>query len=273
MSKKKTSKKLATTENEKSSANTEPIRPIPEALPEELLPLYDWWHATGKQMAVIAAVAVVVIGLGILYRQHLAAKGRLASERLLAANSAEDLETLVSQYGDTKAGLLAQIRLAKAYYDDGRYEDALARYDALARKSSHPFAAIVVLGRAHVLEAKGDIREAQAAFAAFRNEHPDHFLTPQAFMGEARCLALQGDKTAAAELLDVLIAAKTDTPWEDVAVNLKEIVARYEKRAPVSLFDQADFFADTMAQPVPAPPVRANAEQPTNALPPATVEE
>jgi len=97
-----------------------------------------------------------------------------------------------------------------------------------------------VIGRAHVLEAKGEVAAAQAAFAAFRQENPDHFLTPQAILGEARCLAVSGDKEAARKLLDLLIAVKAGTDWEDRAENLKEIVARYEKREAVSLFDQAD---------------------------------
>jgi len=257
------------TTSEKPAADTATARPIPESLPEELLPLYDWWHAAGKRLAVFAALAVAVIGLGFLYRQHLQGKGRLASERLLAAQSTEELENLANQYGNTKAGLLVQIRLAKAYYDDGRYEDALARYDTLAKKSSHPFAAAAVLGRAHVLEAKGEIGEAKTAFANFRAAHPDHFLTPQAFMGEARCLALQGDKEAAASLLDTLIAARTGTPWEDVAANLKDVIARYEKRTPASLFEQADLFAGETEQPVAVPPP-GTGSQPTNP-PPASV--
>jgi len=218
----------------------QPARPIPENLPEELLPVYDWWHAKGRQTVTVAAIALAIVALGLIVNQNHKARSRQAVERLLAADSIEELEALVSQYGRTGAGRLAQLRLAKAYYDAGQYDNALARYDAYARKASDRFADIAVIGRAHVLEAKGEVAAAQAAFAAFRQENPDHFLTPQAILGEARCLAVSGDKEAARKLLDLLIAVKAGTDWEDRAGNLKEIVARYEKREAVSLFDQAD---------------------------------
>lgn len=262
--KSKKSKKSASDKTEVAAAT---VRPIPEKLPEELLPLYDWWHAQGKQSAVIVVILVAAIGIGMLYRHHTQAKGLQAGERLLAAHSTEDLEVIVSQYGGTKAGSVAQLQLAKAYFDEGRYDDALARYDAFARKSSNPFAAIAVLGRAHVLEAQGKIDEAQAAFAAFRQENSDHFLTPQAYLGEARCLAIAGDKQAASALLDKLIAIKSGTPWEDIADNLKEVVARYEKRAPRSLFDQADLLSAEDIPPFPLMETPIDSDQATNPPP------
>ncbi len=234
-------------------AAVQPGKPIPQNLPEELLPVFDWWHAQGKKTVYLAAIALAVVGLAFIYTNNQKSKSRQASERLLAADSVEELEALVSQYGRTGAGTLAQLRLAKAYFDAGRYDDALARYDAFSGKSAKRFADIAVLGRAHVLEAKGEINEARTVYAAFRQEKPDHFLTPQALMGEARCLAIAGNRDAATELLDVLIAAKAGTPWEDVAENLKDVVTRYEKRAPVSLFDQADSLLPELT-PAPTTP-------------------
>jgi predicted negative regulator of RcsB-dependent stress response len=248
--------------NSVAAAKTE--RPIPENLPEELLPVYDWWHAQGKQTVYLVVLVLALVGAGLVLNQNRKAKIRQAAEGLLAAQSTEDLEKLGRQYGRTGAGLLSQLVLAKNHYDAGRYDDALAGYAAfLKRKPSARFADIAVLGQAHALEAKGEIETARAAFAAFRQKNPGHYLTPQAFMGEARCLAIAGDKKAAAELLDLLIANQAGTTWEERAAELKAILARYEKRAPVSLFDQASALipgavtnavaAPALTLPAPAP--------------------
>jgi predicted negative regulator of RcsB-dependent stress response len=222
------------------AAAAKPERPIPENLPEELLPVYDWWHAQGKQTVYLAVLVLALVGAGLVLNQSRKAKALQAAEQLLSAQSTEELEKLGRQYGRTGAGVLSQLLLAKNHYDAGRYDDALAGYAAfLKRKPSSRFADIAVLGQAHALEAKGEIDTARAAFAAFRQNNPGHYLTPQAFMGEARCLAIAGDKKAAAELLDLLIASQAGTPWEERAEELKAVLARYEKRAPVSLFDQA----------------------------------
>lgn len=247
------------------AATTKPARPIPENLPEELLPVYDWWHAQGKQTVYLAVLVLALIGAGLVLNQSRKAKVLQAAEQLLAAQSTEELEALGRQYGRTGAGVLSHLLLAKNHYDAGRYEDALASYATfLKRQPSGRFSDIAVLGQAHAWEAKGEIDTARTAFAAFRKQNPGHYLTPQAFMGEARCLAIAGDKKAAAELLDLLIATQAGTPWEARAEELKSILARYEKRAPVSFFDQASALIPGLTtNAVATPAIKAPAPEPT----------
>ena len=88
---------------------------IPKNLPIEMLPLYDWWKANGSQF-LITVVAVVVVGGGAFtFKQYRENKISSANKELLKANSLEELETVVAQYGSTKAGNAARLRLAKAY--------------------------------------------------------------------------------------------------------------------------------------------------------------
>ncbi|NLL83946.1 MAG: tetratricopeptide repeat protein [Lentisphaerae bacterium] len=268
-----TAKKIA----DKKNTESKETRPIPDNLPEEFLPLYDWWHTQGKKIALYIVIIVAIFGLSALYRNHKATRNRVGSEQLLTAHSVEDLEPMVSQYGSSGVGLLAQFSLAKAYYDAGRYDDALNSYNALLRHSSHPFVGIAQLGKAHVLEAQDNFDAAREAFAGFQAENSNHYLAPLALIGEARCIAQQGDKTAAAELLDTLIAAKTDTSWEHIAEGNKEMVLRYVKREKKSLFDQADLFAGDLlpANEVAAPPAKPDAEEPAAESPetePVTIE-
>jgi len=233
--------------------NTSTPTPIPENLPEELLPVYDWWKEKGPRFLTQATI-VVLLAAGVYAGMHyLRGQRDQANAQLSAASTADELETLINTYGSTGAGKLAQLKLARAYYDTGRPEQALETYDAfLAKQATSPFAPIAELGRAHALEAMNRADEAQTAFQAFAAAHPDHYLVPQATLGLARTWVLKGDKAKAKDILEGLKATKKDTPWEMAASQLEGVVDRYEPRAARSLFDLADEAAAKAGAAAPA---------------------
>jgi predicted negative regulator of RcsB-dependent stress response len=234
--------------------------PIPENLPEELLPLYDWWKANGSQFLITVAAAAVLLGGGFAFKQYRAAKTFGANQELLKAVSLDELEAVVAKYGTTKAGNATRLRLAKAYYDASKYDEALGTYEAcIAKGAPVGFKEIAELGRAHALEALGRLDEALTAYQAFEKTQADHFLQPQAAMGIARVLTLQGKKDEAKKFLENLKAQKTgESAWEMAVANLEGVVNRYEPRAERSLFEAAEAAAQT-AQPVAAEPAATTA--------------
>ena len=234
----------------------EKIQPIPENLPEELLPLYDWWKSKGPQfLSTVGAVTLIAIGaLAFIHYR----KGKLseANIELTQANSVEELEEVIAKFGGLKPGNAARIRLAKAYYDASRYEEALDTY-ATCEQNGAPkgFEDLVTLGRAHSLEALGKNDEALEIFKSFSENKKESFLYPQAKMGMARVLTLQGKKDEAKNLLDELKAEKTDDPvWEMTVANLEDVIDRYEPRKKRSLFEMADDAAKT-GEKAPKPAV------------------
>jgi len=247
--------------SEETSAATDTAKPtlaaIPENLPEELLPLYDWWKANGMQLLTTLAAAAVLLGAGYAFKHHRSAKAAAANQEILKAASLDELETVVAQYGSTKAGNAARLRLAKAYYDASKYEEALAAYDTcLSKGAPKGFAEIASLGRAHALEGLNKLDEALAAYQSFEKANAEHFLQPQATMGVARVLTLQGKKEEAKQLLETLKAKKTDDPaWEMAIAGLEGVITRYQPRAQRSLFEAANEAAATIpAAPAPAAP-------------------
>lgn len=215
---------------------------IPENLPEELLPLYDWWKANSQHVIITAAAAIVIIGGVFAFKQYSDNKTTGANQELLRATSLDELEGAVAKYGSTKAGNAIRLRLAKAYYDASKYEEARDAYDMCIRKGAPAgFKEVAELGRAHALEGLGRLDDAMAAYTAFEKKHAEHFLQPQAVMGAARVLTLQGKKDEAKKRLENLKAQKTgDAAWEMAIANLDGIVDRYEPRAVRSLFEAAD---------------------------------
>ncbi len=247
--------------------------PIPENLPEELLPLYDWWKANGKQFLITLAVAAVLLSGALVFKRMRTGKIAAANQELLRANSLDELEAAVAKYGSTKAGNATRMRLAKAYFDASKYEEALQAYDLCLRKGAPAgFKEIAELGRAHALEGLNRLDEALQAFQSFEKNYADHFLRPQAVMGIARVMALQGKKGEAKKLLENLKAEKTDDAvWEMAIANLEGVITRYEPRAERSLFDAANEAAKAVDAPAPitvpvaAPPAAPAAAAPTPA--------
>ncbi len=227
--------------------------PIPENLPEELLPLYDWWKANGKQFLITLAVAAVLLSGALTFKRVRTGKIAAANQELLRANSLDELEAAVAKYGSTKAGNATRMRLAKAYFDASKYEEALQAYDLCLRKGAPAgFKEIAELGRAHTLEGLNRLDEALQAFQTFEKNYADHFLRPQAVMGIARVMTLQGKKDEAKKLLENLKAEKTDDAvWEMAIANLEGVITRYEPRAERSLFDAANEAAKAVDAPAP----------------------
>jgi predicted negative regulator of RcsB-dependent stress response len=229
---------------------------IPKNLPLEMLPLYDWWKANGSQFLITLITVAVVGGGAFTYKQVRESKISEANKELLKANSLEDLENMVAKYGSVKAGNAARLRLAKAYYDASKYDEALEAYETCLRKGvANGFEEIAQLGRAHALEGLNRLDDALAAYQAFDKVSSGHYLQPQAQLGIARAYALQGKKDEAKKLLETLKAKQTGSaPLEMAIANLEGIIDRYEPRAARSLFDAADAAAKSAPAPtVPAP--------------------
>ena len=229
-------------------------------VPLALVPVYMWWRENGRQFLTNAAVVLVVAGAvfaTVEWRKNRVANANLEFQ---AAQSLEELGDFVSKYGSMKIANAARLRLASAYFDAGRYEEALGAYDACLKKGGpNGFLEVVQMGRAHALEAMNRLDDASAAYSAFASAHSEHFLATQAQMGLVRVLTLQGKKDEAKRLLETLKAEKTGEPMAEMAITqLEGVVTRYEPRAVRSLFDRADEAAKELAVPV-APATGAEA--------------
>lgn len=248
-------------------------QPIPSFVPEDMIETWIWFREKGiKTLALVCAVAIVVAG-AVIYLRYRESQTRRAAEQLVAADSIEAIEAVVAQYGNTAPGVAARLKLSKAYYDAGKYQEALTGYDSFLQKHpDHPFADLARVGRGFALCAMNRPDDALTAFHDFEKARPDSFLEPQVILGEVNCLTIQGKKAEAKALLQKLRVLQRDTPWEGVAKRMEGVVNRYTAQAPRSLFDQANALAPLL--PTEGPAVQKTAVQApvvsgqTNAHPP-----
>ncbi len=232
-------------EEKKTEQTPEQIPAFIKKAPE-LLPLWDWWVKEGKSTLTMLVLAGAVVGAFYGIRGYLRSRDAAANAALTNSYTTDDLEAAVSSYGSSKVGPALKLRLAKAYYDAERYQDAFDTYDALAAKADKipAFADVAYIGRAYSLEGLKKYQEAREAYAAFAKDESktNSFLALSAKLGDARCQALAGDKDGAVKALDAIKATLKDDKLAEARVErLTDAIKRYEPgRSPRSLFDAAD---------------------------------
>jgi tetratricopeptide (TPR) repeat protein len=207
-------------------------KPETVAPPDELRQLRALWESHGTALLVAVAVALLAASAAMLYRNHTRRSADEAARSLASARNAQDLEDLITRRPSAAVVPLATLKLAKAYFDGGNYDLALAKYQEFGDKfPSHSMAAVAEIGRLHCQEAKGQTEEAAKAYREFALKHPDSFLAPQAVLGEARCLEALGRLNEARTVYEDFIAAKPESGWKPRAEELLEGINKKQPAA------------------------------------------
>lgn len=198
----------------------------------EFIPVIEWWEKDGKQIVALLAVAAIAYGGWYAWKTHRETVKTAASEALVNSITTAEMEEAVSRFSSEKAAGALKLRLAKSYFDDARFEEALAVYEGLVGKSLEGFEDIPVVGKAQCLEALGKFDEAAKAFDAFAEGNTDNYLTLTAQLGAARSYAQSGDKKKALARLDALLEANKADELSKARIEATiEVVKRYEKPA------------------------------------------
>ena len=197
----------------------------------ELLPLVEWWEKDGKSTVIWLLVAAIAVGGWYGWKNHKAAVKAAASDALVSAYTTEEIEDAVAKFAGSATEGALKLRLAKNYFDAGRYEEALAQYEAFEGKALDGFADIPAVGKAQCLEALGKFDEAAKAFDAFAEASPKNYLALTAQLGAARSYAQAGDKKKALARIEALKAANKDDALAKARVEATETaIKRFEKK-------------------------------------------
>ena len=207
----------------------------------ELYPLIEWWEKDGKSTVIWLLVAAIAVGGYYGWKNHRAAVKAAAADALVNAYTTEEIEDAVSKFSGSATEGALKLRLAKSYFDVGRYDEALAQYEALDGKAPEGFADIPVVGKAQCLEALGKFAEAQKAFDAFAEANPKSYLTLTAQLGAVRCLAQADDKKGALARVETLKTANKDDEISKARVEaIESLVKRFEKKVEAKAAPKAE---------------------------------
>ncbi|HSM00520.1 MAG TPA: tetratricopeptide repeat protein [Candidatus Limnocylindria bacterium] len=149
-------------------------------------------------------------------REYLQSPTDTDSEKL--AQLEQFLVAHVNKHPGTRAAVFARYYLGSIAYRQEDYDRSAAQFrSAIANGKEQRTIMDFLLreGLAQALEAKGDTESAQKAYgeaASFANGE----LRTQAWMGQARLLALQGRKDEAVAVFREILAENPDTPFKDL---------------------------------------------------------
>lgn len=198
----------------------------------EFLPVVEWWEKDGKQITICLAVAAIAVGGWYWWKGYQQSVRVAASDAVVSSYTTEELEDSVARFSGSDAAGALKLRLAKSYFDAGRYEEALAQYEALAGNAPDGFADVPAVGKAQCLEALGKFEDATKQFDAFAEANGKSFLKLTAQLGAARSIAQGGDKKKALARLEALKAANKGDQLALARIESTELsVKRYEKKA------------------------------------------
>lgn len=201
---------------------------------EDLPHLLDFLKENGVAILGGAVLAGALFLGWSLYRNHRLQQRATAADMLFSAQSAEQVQQVLSRYPGTPAAALAQLVLAGNAFDEGQYEYAetlFARF--LKDHPDHELADHARFGIIQCREASGRLDEALADYARFAQEHPGHYLEAAAVMGQGRVLEQLGRYEEAIAVYSNLVARVDDERWRMRAESAIGF-ARKEMRAPKS---------------------------------------
>ena len=177
-----------------------------EDMSENLDRFETWIIANGKMIG--AVCVLILIGVAVFltvvhFREKSVAE---ATAKLAAAVKIEQLEKVLKDTGADIPGYdMAQIRLARLYAADKKYDQAYAAYVAVAERKNEPYlSARSRLDAAYVKELAGKTAEAAAVFALAADSAdflPD--LRAEGAYGAGRLSLLLKNETAARKYLSM----------------------------------------------------------------------
>ena len=232
-------------------------------IPEELLPVIEWWERDGKKtLAVAAAAGVVALGVWSWMAHREQVRQNASTALINAGSDVEALEAAVAKYGDMSVGPGLKVRLAMAAFstrEEAEVRKALQIYDELIAAKNMPagYEDIPVVGRAECLEALGEWKQAYDAYTTYLGgEACDDGLKFTAKLGAARCRSQLGEREAAIADLEALKKEFEDDRSAVARIESSlDAARRWTVREPVApVAPVAEPAAEApAAQPAPAP--------------------
>ena len=197
-------------------------------LVEEISENFDrfeaWIIENGKY--ILGVCIILVIGVAVFFTvSHFQTESRKkATLRLANAEKTADLEKVLKEVSPSTPGYdVAQIRLARAFAAEKKYDQAFAAYQAVAARKSDPFLANrSCLDSAYIREIAGKRKEAVALFAMVADDKtalPDH--RTEAAYAAGRLFLAAKDIPSAKKYLGMFDPMQLNTPvaaqWAAIA--------------------------------------------------------
>ena len=132
-----------------------------------------------------------------------------------------------ARFRGTSGASYAKFLRADLLYRTSDYIQAAQIYSQLSQTGSPALVRPLALaGEIAAQEMSGHLREAQDLAQTFLDKYPDHFLTAQTYMTQARLAELAGNPAAAAAVYERVLLLYPNSPWAALAKSRSQILGK-----------------------------------------------
>lgn len=169
--------------------------------------------------AAVGILIICILFLGnSLIRGGQLKKEAQADSDLMVAQSAQDYQNILDNYGKTPSAPLALLGLAQETFNAADVAEASKLYEEFLRKyPKHDMAVQAAYNEITCKEALGQYAKAATAYGEFRAENEESHLAPVALLGKARCLESMNDYAAAKLVYEDVMAFYAGSGWAQLA--------------------------------------------------------
>lgn len=199
----------------------------------------QWFDVNRKRINIIGGIVIAVVLLGWFYLNNVSANNEKATVELAGIFSYYDngnyqvavngipgqnvigLQSIVDNYGGTKAGNMAKFYLADSYYNMQQYDKAL-EYFKDCNGPDDLLEASRLAGIAACYEAKGDAKDAAEYYEKAAKKNPKGPNTADQYFNAARNFVKAGNKE---EALSLYKKIKEEYPASNAARDIDRYIA------------------------------------------------
>ena len=199
-----------------------------------------WYDENKKRVSTVAGIVAVLAVALWFYSNNMRANDDRATSELAKVYSFYDngqyqiaingvpeknvtgLQSIVDNYGSTKAGNIAKFYLANAYYNSQNYDKALQYFNDFGGSSNALIENSAIAGIGACYEAKGDFKKAAENYEKAALKNNDDPNAADNLVNAARNFGKSGDKDRAVELLKKV---KKDYPTSTAAREVDRYIA------------------------------------------------
>jgi predicted negative regulator of RcsB-dependent stress response len=200
-----------------------------------------WLEVNKTRLIVGAVVVAIVVSAFVIHRWRIGEREAAASSALVRAQSIANVSSdaerpgadvflkIASDYRSTQAGTRALLFGAQALFQEGRYAESQAQFEAyLKADPMGPLAAIGAFGVAVCNDALGKTNEAFQSYQEVVSRHAASAVASQAKLAMADLYAARGEPAQALRLFDDLAS----TAWaREAAMRRERLLLRHPELA------------------------------------------
>jgi TolA-binding protein len=199
-----------------------------------------WYDENKKRISTVAGIVAALAVVLWFYTNNIHANDDRATAELAKVFSFYDngqyqiaingipeknvsgLQSIVDNYGSTKAGNIAKFYLANAYYNSQNYDKALEYFNDFGGSSNSLIENSAIAGIGACYEAKGDFKKAAENYEKAALKNSDDPNAADNLVNAARNFGKSGEKDRAVELLKKV---KKDYPTSTAARDVDRYIA------------------------------------------------